>query len=186
MTDKLSGKLTDNCEKNRLAVSLTAPCFVDGFRSRLCDSLCLSLLMVVLNRISFLRRLAELGAQCVFTVSVNSATGVQKVKVNINPSVRIPCAQQFCTLQMIEFLFSLCLTHVVSDKGHKHSNGKSEMVFYITGTVSDIGSMEHSVQPDPDDPPCLGHMVHAADQPCQPAFANATDAGNKCICHRRF
>ena len=134
--------------------------------------------MVVLNRISFLRRLAEFGAKCVFSVSVNPATGMQKIKVNVDPSVQIPTAQQFCTLQMIEFLSSLCLTHRVTDKGHKHSNGKSEVVFYIGGNVSDIASTEHPYQPDSNDAPCPGQVVHTADEPHQSVAENTASVEN--------
>ena len=92
--------------------------------------------MVVLNRIAYLRGLAQFGAKFIFSVSVNPVTGVQKIKVVIDPSCTIPLDQQFCTLNMLEFLAQLCFSHKVADKGHKHTSGISEVAFFITAPPS--------------------------------------------------
>ena len=89
--------------------------------------------MVVLNRVAYLRNLAQCGAKLTFSVSVNPATGVQKFKVVIDTSVQIPIEQQCCSLYMLDLLSNLCVSHRVADKGHKHTSGISEVSFYITG-----------------------------------------------------
>ena len=96
--------------------------------------------MVVLNRIAYLRSLAQFGAKFVFSVSVNPVTGVQKIKVVVDPSCTIPLDQQFCTLNMLEFLAQLCFSHKVADKGHKHSSGISEVIFFITAPPFTAGT----------------------------------------------
>ena len=88
--------------------------------------------MVVLNRIAYLRGLAQYGARLTFSVSVNASTGIQKIKVIVDPSGQIPLDEQYCTLGMLDFLTTLCATRSVADKGHKHTCGTSEVAFYIT------------------------------------------------------
>jgi len=107
--------------------------------------------MVVLNRIAYLRGLAQFGAKFIFSVSVNPETGVQKIKVVIDPSFTIPLDQQFCTLSMLEFLTQLCFSHKVADKGHKHTSGISEVIFFITAPSSSAAppsSMVHAATDD--------------------------------------
>ena len=85
-------------------------------RSGVSHRICV-VLMVVLNRVAYLRNLAQHGAKMTFSVSVNPATGVQQFKVFIDTSIQIPIEQQSCTLCMLSFLSNLCVSHRVADKG---------------------------------------------------------------------
>ena len=90
--------------------------------------------MVVANRIAYLRCLAQHGAKLTFSVSINENTGIQKVKVVVDPSQHIAMQLQFCTMGMLDWLMEICITHQVADKGHKHSSGMSEVGFYISNS----------------------------------------------------
>ena len=45
--------------------------------------------MVIVNRIAYLRGLALHGANLTFSVSINGSTGIQKVKVVVDPREHI-------------------------------------------------------------------------------------------------
>ncbi len=83
--------------------------------------------MVVAHHISYLRHLASLGTQIFFTVSVNLISGIQKFKIIADPTKIIPLGQQHCTYEMLELLSRINMSHSIADKGHKHSNGQSEV-----------------------------------------------------------
>jgi hypothetical protein len=86
--------------------------------------------MVVLNRISYLRGLAQNGAKLLITLSANAQTGVQKVKVLVDPKQR--SSNQSCALGMLDLVALWHKSHKIADKGHRHTNGMSEVSFYIT------------------------------------------------------
>ena len=90
--------------------------------------------MVVSNRIAYLRNLLQHGAKLTFTASVNPSTGMQKFKIIVDPSTHVPAEQQFCALHMLDYLGTLCSFCRIVDKGHKHSDGRSEVLLYITGS----------------------------------------------------
>ena len=89
----------------------------------------LAFLMVVLNRIAYLRELAGHGAKLLFTISVNPSTGVQKFKVLCDPTVQVFEDMQFSSFAILDLLSSFNSSHRVADRGHKHSNGISEITF---------------------------------------------------------
>ena len=88
--------------------------------------------MVVVNRITYLRGLAQHGAKLTFSVSINGSTGIQKVKVVVDHSEHITMQVQYCTIGMLDWLLELSNTHHIADKGHRHSSGIPEVAFYIS------------------------------------------------------
>jgi len=91
--------------------------------------------MVVKNRISYLRRMLEMGAKLTITASHNDVTGVDKFKVIVDPSIRINHSGQYFMQQILDMLDKACDTHRIADKGHTHSKetgGKSEVHFLLT------------------------------------------------------
>ena len=91
--------------------------------------------MVVENRIAYLRKMVYFEAKATVTVSSNPSTGVEKVKVVVDPNLKIPAARQNFALQMFDALESACSMYRVADRGHKHSpesGGRSEVHFFIT------------------------------------------------------
>ena len=92
--------------------------------------------MVVRNRIAYLSKLARDGAKLLFTVSVNPATGVQKFRVLCDKTVQVSMDMQFSSFAMLDLLTALNLSHRVADRGHRHSNGISEVTFFASGKVT--------------------------------------------------
>ena len=95
-----------------------------------------------MNRIAYLRGLALHGAKLTFSVSINGSTGIQKVKVVVDPREHIPMQLQYCTISMLDWLLELNNTHHIADKGHRHSSGVSEVAFYILKVASSINRTE--------------------------------------------
>ena len=95
--------------------------------------------MVVINRIGYLRDMIYKGAQVFITVSINPETSVQKVKVIIDSAAALPVQQQSFALEVLRSLESLCSSHAIADRGHKHSlrsGGKSFVHFFLTPLAS--------------------------------------------------
>jgi hypothetical protein len=87
--------------------------------------------MVVAARISYIRSLLSHGAKVVCTVSLNRVTCVEKVKVIVDPAIHV-CTVQPGAEMMLDYLEHSSTTAHVADRGHKHSKGQSEIVFYIS------------------------------------------------------
>ena len=60
--------------------------------------------MVVRNRVAYLRRMLEMGAQLTVTVSSNPLTGIAKFKVIVNPCISMPIAYQHFSLMVLDML----------------------------------------------------------------------------------
>ena len=91
--------------------------------------------MVVEHRVEYLRKMVRIGARVVVTISSNPTTGVEKIKVVVDPTTYVPCVQQSFVSMALGMLEKACVSHMVADKGHRHSvasGGKSEVHFYVT------------------------------------------------------
>ena len=64
--------------------------------------------MVVKNRISYIRRVLEMGAKLTITVSHNDVTGVDKFKVIIDPSTRVDPSYQGFAKELLDILDNAC------------------------------------------------------------------------------
>ena len=87
--------------------------------------------MVIKNRIAHLRRLLEMGAKITATVTSNPANSTEKIKLIVNPEVKIGMSHQFLVSQVLVMLDQCCDNAYVADRGHRHSNGHSEVCFYV-------------------------------------------------------
>ena len=97
--------------------------------------------MVVLARLNYIRQLLLHGAKVTASISSNPETSIEKIKIIISPSVRISPADQLCVCCVLDVVERAHWEFKVADKGHKHSNGDSEVVFYVSkgGTnVADV------------------------------------------------
>jgi hypothetical protein len=88
--------------------------------------------MVVKNRLAYLRQLASQGAKLTTTVSTNPATQIEKVRIIVEPDVKVLQACQCLTFMVLDMLSSACDIYHVADRGHRNSKGASEVVFYIS------------------------------------------------------
>eukprot|EP00929_Paragymnodinium_shiwhaense_P010188 TRINITY_DN11471_c0_g4_i1.p1 TRINITY_DN11471_c0_g4~~TRINITY_DN11471_c0_g4_i1.p1 ORF type:complete len:298 (+),score=50.48 TRINITY_DN11471_c0_g4_i1:101-994(+) len=88
--------------------------------------------MVVAHRIAYIKRLMQSGTYVAVSVSVNPATQVQKFKVIIDEKTQVHPDHQICVQMVIELLASMTDLFCIADKGHRHSTGRSEVLFYLT------------------------------------------------------
>eukprot|EP00933_Yihiella_yeosuensis_P010717 TRINITY_DN11752_c1_g2_i1.p1 TRINITY_DN11752_c1_g2~~TRINITY_DN11752_c1_g2_i1.p1 ORF type:complete len:285 (-),score=44.71 TRINITY_DN11752_c1_g2_i1:172-1026(-) len=88
--------------------------------------------MVVKNRIAYLKGCLSHGAKLVASVTSNPKTGIQKVKIVVDPSTRIEPQKQWCANSVLDMVAHACDACHVADKGHRHSSGLSEVHFYIS------------------------------------------------------
>ena len=117
--------------------------------------------MVVQNRVAFLRNLLHHGAKLHASISSNQDAQIEKIKIWVDPAVRIDPFRQQCMTSILDMLDHACTRYHVADKGHKRSGGMSEVVFYIScGKVKQTGhprqsALDASAEPFvPDDLPC--------------------------------
>ena len=87
--------------------------------------------MVVIARIAYLRGLVLHGCKLTASLTVNSTTLVQKVKIIMQPACRIEAPNQGLALSLLDLVQSMASKCHVADKGHQRGNGESEIVFWI-------------------------------------------------------
>ncbi len=85
--------------------------------------------MVVHARIRYLLNLLHHGAKLTAIVTSNAQTATQKVKILIDPSMRIEAKLQQCALSVLEMVQKANTEYYVADKGHMHTSGKSDVQF---------------------------------------------------------
>eukprot|EP00933_Yihiella_yeosuensis_P017374 TRINITY_DN14527_c0_g1_i1.p1 TRINITY_DN14527_c0_g1~~TRINITY_DN14527_c0_g1_i1.p1 ORF type:complete len:321 (-),score=27.71 TRINITY_DN14527_c0_g1_i1:118-1080(-) len=135
--------------------------------------------MVVQNRVAFLRNLLHHGAKLHASISSNPDTQIEKIKIWVDPAVRIDPLRQQCMTSILDMLDHACTHYHVADKGHKRSGGMSEVVFYIS--YGKVKQTEHSRQSAlnasaepfvPDAPPCASQTSYY-EQYVLPSCGNA-------------
>ena len=97
--------------------------------------------MVVQNRITYLKKLLEHGAKMVVTSCCNEATLIEKIRFHIYPQVQVPWEKQTFVMYALDWIAVAVDTLSVADRGHRHSDGHSEVTFFI----SKRGSQEKAV-----------------------------------------
>ena len=105
--------------------------------------------MVVKNRIAYLRRLLHHKAKINVSITTNPTTGVEKVKVVVDPSTPMGVAQQLLAAATLDMLDNACLERPVADKGHKHSNGVSEVQFFLSPMTKNVVTSYSGVHLNP-------------------------------------
>ena len=91
--------------------------------------------MVVDGRIAFCRSLLRRGARFTCSVTTNPATAMEKVKLLIDSSVVVAPELQGGAHSVLDFLATASSLYAVADRGHRHSNGISEVSFLISRGV---------------------------------------------------
>jgi hypothetical protein len=87
-------------------------------------------IMVVLDRVAFLRQAVQVGRVCTAHCSFNSATGCEKIKVLVHHAVNPVCGSH-AVMHTLDYVKAACGKLQVTDRGHKHSSGTTEVCFYI-------------------------------------------------------
>eukprot|EP00933_Yihiella_yeosuensis_P052100 TRINITY_DN50097_c0_g1_i1.p2 TRINITY_DN50097_c0_g1~~TRINITY_DN50097_c0_g1_i1.p2 ORF type:complete len:135 (+),score=14.55 TRINITY_DN50097_c0_g1_i1:393-797(+) len=62
---------------------------------------------------------------------IGTQTGIEQVKIQVNPEVKMDIMKQRFAPQILDMLDYACVSCEVADCGHRHSNGQSEVCFYI-------------------------------------------------------
>ena len=87
--------------------------------------------MPVLDRIVFLKMFAMNGVKMSVSFSSNSATKQDKICVKVFGS-DASCAQSSIgVIGALDLLYTMAFQGIVTDRGHKHSDGSSEVCFWI-------------------------------------------------------
>ena len=107
--------------------------------------------MVVARRIDHIRQLVSQGTKVVASVSGNPSTQVQRVRFVITPRARVEPALQSGVCCLLDLLSNLPSGSSLADRGHKHSNGVSDVTFYITRNSSSVPDGPHADDMGPDD-----------------------------------
>ena len=97
--------------------------------------------MVVSERLRYLRCLLSRGAKVSCSVTSNPSTGVQKIKVMVDPSVRVEPHLQMCTAMVLDIVETALHHYAVADRGHKHSSGISQVCFFVSYELPKQGKM---------------------------------------------
>ena len=88
--------------------------------------------MVVANRVAYLKRLLVSDTKLVATASANSITLNEKIRIHVYPQTHIAAMHQSFVAHILDMLLLAVDTHPVADRGHKHSDGHSEVSFVIS------------------------------------------------------
>ena len=88
--------------------------------------------MVVLNRVAYLRKLLLHGAKFVCTSATNAETLNEKIRIHVYPEVRVECRYQTSASSMLDYIMAVCGSLHVADRGHRCSDGHSEVSFIIS------------------------------------------------------
>ena len=99
--------------------------------------------MVVVSRVDYCRVLLQRGAKVVCTLTSNPATAIEKVKIVIDPNVRIEPYLQTGAVFCLDHVSQASISYHVADRRHKHSSGISEVCFYISRGAARGPSTEH-------------------------------------------
>ena len=141
--------------------------------------------MVVTNRVSYLRSLLMYGAKMTACISTNQDTFVQKIKLTVDPAIRVEPAHQGCILALLDMIQSLAGHAHIADKGHKHSSGISEVVFYLpcppTGQQQQQERSLDNTDFDPippTTPPPMAPSATTSDPPNQPQPDHSSPNGH--------
>ena len=78
-----------------------------------------------------MRALLNSGAKLSVTLTANAQTGTEKVKVFVDPKVRLDPALKAGALPVLGWVGAACLERPVVDRGHRHSSGVSEVHFLL-------------------------------------------------------
>jgi len=94
--------------------------------------------MVVINRISFLKEELLSGRQGTAHCSFNAHTGCEKVKIMVYRECPLLSQSSEAIVSILDYVMSACDAHdkSVTDRGHRHSCGATEVIFYIRRRVS--------------------------------------------------
>eukprot|EP00929_Paragymnodinium_shiwhaense_P026071 TRINITY_DN15585_c1_g2_i1.p1 TRINITY_DN15585_c1_g2~~TRINITY_DN15585_c1_g2_i1.p1 ORF type:complete len:294 (+),score=29.17 TRINITY_DN15585_c1_g2_i1:32-913(+) len=88
--------------------------------------------MVVANRIAYLSKLLDSGMKFVVSGATNPDQLVQKIKFHVYPAVYVQPQDQLFAAMALDWLRSCEDKCRLADRGHKHSDGHTEVAFYLT------------------------------------------------------
>lgn len=95
------------------------------------------------SRIDYVRGLLFHGGKLTCTVNTNPTTEIEKIKMVINPAIRVEPSLQICAASLLNYVECAISTFCVADRGHRHSSGISEVIFYISrGSRTQASSSE--------------------------------------------
>ena len=117
-------------------------------------------------------------------ISANPSTTIQKVKIHVAPGVRIEPCFQVCMYSVLDMLQAAASHYHVADKGHKHTNGDSEICFFIdVGKTCNTASQaqetfeEIPLQPETVDTVCESMIEARIDTPTGPTTTDEDNSG---------
>ena len=88
---------------------------------------------MLINRVSFLKEEFLSGKHGTAHCSFNAHTGCEKVKIMVHTEFPLLSQSSEAIISILDYVMSACDAHdrSVTDRGHRHSCGSSEVIFYI-------------------------------------------------------
>jgi hypothetical protein len=87
--------------------------------------------MVILDRLVHIRTLILHGAKVMCNTACNPINKIERVRISVDPNVRIEASFQQTSLHLIDSLIQAVGVYHVADRGHRHSGGISVVTFLI-------------------------------------------------------